>query len=357
MKKQVVSHENLIQICMLGAVLAFTSSAYANQSWDLAGDWNPPGNPSGAWTYGDYDGGSFVNLTYSPDLTSNPVSGLGVSGVGGYLPVGGEQADGFIFLNLTGSALYGIAPGQVSLESDWGTAVARWTAPTSGVYNITLLIGGTTAQEAGTSANPPGYGNNFAQYAGLNINMVGQTADSFTNNVMNWTVSNMWLSAGTTVDASVTNPGYADGGNTQTIFHIDYGALMVTGQVFCVCDSNAIANATVTLGTNVTTTDAYGAYVFTNVQPGTYDESAASSSYLGLTNSVTLNETVTNNFYLTNTTFLINPILDASITSLANADAISNAITSAVQVYSQKITDAMCVKIEFFPSAPASGRV
>ncbi|MGA9451657.1 MAG: hypothetical protein WBW41_10010 [Verrucomicrobiia bacterium] len=110
MKNQFLFHEKLIQICMLGAVLAFGWSAYAGESWDLAGDWNPPANPNGAWTYGDYDSGSFTNLTYMTN---------GVDGVeGGYLPVGG---DGFIYKNLTGSAAYGIGPGQVSLESNYGT--------------------------------------------------------------------------------------------------------------------------------------------------------------------------------------------------------------------------------------------
>jgi hypothetical protein len=206
MKKQVLSHEHLILLCMLGAVLAIGSPAYAQASWDLAGDWNPPANPNGAWTYGDYDGGSFVNLSY----ITNGIIG----GAGGYLPVGGGVTDGFIYKNLTASAAYGIDPGQVSVESDWGTAVARWTAPTSGFYDISVLIGGTTATEG------PGYGNAFAQYAGLNINMVGQTADSFTNNVKSWTFSFMWLSAGTTVDAYVAYPGFANGGSTQTSFHV-----------------------------------------------------------------------------------------------------------------------------------------
>jgi hypothetical protein len=173
-------------------------------SWDLAGDWNPPANPNGAWTYGDYDGGSFVNLTYETN---------GVGGAGAYVSV--VAPDGFIYKNFTGSAAYGIDPGQVSLEANSGTPVARWTAPASGSYDISVLIGGTTAQEG------PGYGNHFAQYAGLNINMVGQTADSTTNNVNSWTFSNMSISAGTTVDAYVPYQGYANGGDTETIFHVD----------------------------------------------------------------------------------------------------------------------------------------
>jgi len=189
-------------------MLALGSPAYAQESWDLAGDWNPPANPNGAWSYGDYDSNTFVYLPYMTDTNNNVLGGAG-----GY--VSSKGPDGYIFVNLTGSAAYGIAPGQVSLEADVGTPVARWTAPTSGVYDISVMIGGTTASEGG------GYGNNFAQYGGLNIDMVGQTADSFTNNVKSWTFSNILLGAGTTVDAYVAWPGYANGGNTETLFHVD----------------------------------------------------------------------------------------------------------------------------------------
>ena len=70
----------------------------------------PPANPNGAWSYGEYLSGSFVNLAYTN---------------GAYYYNGTAQDGGFIYMN-TGSGLaYGIEPGQVSVESDWGTAVAR----------------------------------------------------------------------------------------------------------------------------------------------------------------------------------------------------------------------------------------
>jgi hypothetical protein len=189
--------------------LAFDLSACAGASWDLAGDWNPPANPNGAWAYGNYgSSNSFVYLTF----VTNGVDG---GAEGGYLPADGEYYDGgFIYENLVGSAAYGINPGQVSLECNWGTPVARWTAPASGSYNISVSIGGTTQQEG------PGFGNNFAQFAGLNINLVLQTG-SYADNVVSWTFSNISLNAGTTVDAYVPYQGYADGGDTQAIFHID----------------------------------------------------------------------------------------------------------------------------------------
>jgi hypothetical protein len=184
---------------LISITLTLGSSAYAQMNWDLASDWNPPANPNGAWTYGDYDNNTFVNLTY-----------VG----GGYFPAGGAATNGFIYKNLTGIAQYGIAAGQVSLQSDQGTPVARWTAPTSGYYDILVLIGGTTGTE------DPGQGNYFAQYAGLNINMVGQTAANFTENVKSWAFTNVLLSAGATVDAYVAYQGYADAGANQTIFQV-----------------------------------------------------------------------------------------------------------------------------------------
>jgi hypothetical protein len=199
---------------LLWVALTFHSSAYAQESWDLAGDWNPPANPNGAWTYCDYDGGSssnltgglFVNLTYFNNFTT--------FGGGAYFQPDGLP-DGYLYMNTTASAECGIDPGQISLEANGGTPVARWTAPTSGLYDISVSIGGTMEFEGW------GFGNNFARYAGLNINMIEQTATSFTDNVKSWTFSSLWLNAGGTVDAYVPYQGYAYGGDTQAIFHID----------------------------------------------------------------------------------------------------------------------------------------
>ena len=127
----------------------------------------------------------------------------------------GNGYDGaFVYQNATGSAGYGIANGQVSLESDWGNAAAQWTAPSTGVYDIAAAIGGTTATEV-NAITGTGYGNNFAQYAGLNISGVSQTG-SFVNNVYSWAFTDVSLLAGQTIDAYVINPGYANGGNTAT---------------------------------------------------------------------------------------------------------------------------------------------
>lgn len=191
---------------LFGALIAIGSSARA-QSWDLAADWNPPANPNGVWSYGDYDSNVFSPLPYD-------ASAIAAGSTGVYQMAGGQQSDGFIYLNNSGAAADGIAPGQVSLEADWGTPVARWTAPETGLYDFSVMMGGTTATEDG------GVGNNFAQYAGLNINGTSQTSTSFVGQVIDWTLTDVPLSAGSNVDAYVQNPGYANAGNTATIFDV-----------------------------------------------------------------------------------------------------------------------------------------
>jgi hypothetical protein len=121
-----------------------------------------------------------------------------------------------------------------------------------------------------------------------------------------------------------------------------------SGHVYCVCDSNAITGATVEIGTNSTTCDANGAYTFTNVSAGTYTTTVTATNYQTLMTNLTVAPGVTNDFYLTNTTFVINAVMDSSIAALPGADLISNSIMSAIQVYSQKLTDPLCVQIVFY---------
>lgn len=126
----------------------------------------------------------------------------------------GSFGGAFLYQNSAPFQAYGINPGQVSLESDLGSAAVQWTAPATGEYDIAVAIGGTLASADG------GFGNNFAQFAGLNINGASQAAASFSGNVKNWDMTDVLLNAGATVDAYVLNPGYADGGNTQTEFTV-----------------------------------------------------------------------------------------------------------------------------------------
>lgn len=126
--------------------------------------------------------------------------------------------------------------------------------------------------------------------------------------------------------------------------------LSVTGHVFCACNSNGISGASILIGTNQLTADTNGAYALTNIPAGTYIESATATDFLPLTNLLVLGGNrpwVTNDFYLTNSTFVIYPMFDSSITSNPDAEAITNAIWAATQVYTNYIVDPICVRILF----------
>ncbi len=151
-------------------------------------------NPNGAWTYGEVRNGSFSALAWNAGTHSYGI---------------GQVGEVFIYKRDAAGTDYGIESGEVSLESDWGSASVRWTAPTDGVYTFKIDVGGSTA------SGPGGYGNNFAQYAGVRINGVDEASGAFVNNVRGWNFS-VNLTAGSTVDTFVLNPGFASGGNTQT---------------------------------------------------------------------------------------------------------------------------------------------
>jgi hypothetical protein len=177
----------------LGFALASAPVAAAT-NWNLTADYLPAANPNGAWTYGSISGSTFSALAWNA-----PTSSYGIGAVG----------ETFIYQNNSGFSDYGIAPGKISLESDWGNAAVRWTAPSTGQYMFAIGVGGTTAN------GPGGFGNNFAQYAGVKINGVDVAPGSFFGNVKQWGFS-VTLSANSTVDTFVLNPGFASGGNTQT---------------------------------------------------------------------------------------------------------------------------------------------
>jgi hypothetical protein len=185
-------------VSVLLAGLALAGSAAATGSWSLSGDYAPPANPNGPWSYGQVVGGAFSTLAWN--------AGTGSYGIA--LP--GQT---FIYKRTDAGTDYGIASGEVSLESDWGSAAVRWTAPTAGVYAFTIDVGGILAY------GPGGYGNNFAGHAGVQVDGLDQAAASFIDasgvKIKSWSFSAV-LSAGSTVDTFVLNPGFANGGNTQT---------------------------------------------------------------------------------------------------------------------------------------------
>jgi hypothetical protein len=186
-------------LSFLLASTAIAVSASAASSWDLATDYAVPTNPNGAWTYGEVPGGSFSALAWNAHAWNPETGTYGVAAVG----------ETFIYKRDVAGTDYGIAQGKVSLEADWGDPAVRWSAPTAGTYAFTIAIGGSTAWGTG------GYGNMFAKYGGVKVNGIAQTEDAFVGNIKSWSFTAM-LAAGGTVDTFVLNPGFANGGNTQT---------------------------------------------------------------------------------------------------------------------------------------------
>jgi MYXO-CTERM domain-containing protein len=204
---------SLRRISTIGAfVLALGAHG---QTWDLEGNWAPPANPNGAWQYGEVDGGVFTPLAWT--------------GVSYGVPTVGNA---FVYQNGQSYTNYGVLPGDISLEADGGNAAAQWTAPVSGKYAFTIAVGGTLLYTGN------GYGNAFAADSTVTVNGAAVGSSSFTNNVMSWSFTQT-LSAGSTVDAYVVNPGYPGAGNTDTHFTVNavpepapFAALAVGGLVF-----------------------------------------------------------------------------------------------------------------------------
>lgn len=184
----------------LGLAMA-TVSAVAAPGWDLAPDYVTIANPNGAWSYGAVTTSpayAFSTLAWNPATNSYGVAQVGNT---------------FIYKNVSGSSDYGIGNGKVSLESDWGNAAVRWTAPAAGTYSFTVAVGGSTVSQLN------GYGNNFASEAGVKVNGLDEPATSYvatsTSKLKQWSFT-VALAPGDMVDTFVLNLGFANGGNTQT---------------------------------------------------------------------------------------------------------------------------------------------
>jgi hypothetical protein len=115
-------------------------------------------------------------------------------------------------VNRSGLTEFGIGPAQASLECDYASPDARWTAPIAGFYCINIQIGGSTAQDTA------GSGNASVGSAGVTMNGVNQLPASFVNNVQTWIFNYIYLHAGDTIDAFVAQ-SYGSG-NTQTFFTV-----------------------------------------------------------------------------------------------------------------------------------------
>jgi hypothetical protein len=189
----------------IGTAATLVCVSAFGQVWDPATDWSPPSNPSGpdnVWSFGEYQTlGTFAPLAYDPfdvQYEWDNTPDLGAA----------------IWMNTLGYADQGINPGQLSLNSSWGTAVLGFTAPTTGIYAFNIAVGGVTTTENG------GFGNVLAQYANVTVNGTKMNWNSFTNNVAVWQF-NAALTAGETVDTYVIANGVPSGGNTAVSYGVN----------------------------------------------------------------------------------------------------------------------------------------
>lgn len=180
------------------SALCAALAAHAADTWDLR-DGVGATNPLGVWSLGSYNAGTDTFTVFNES---------GNNGLGKYWKTG----DLAIWKNESGSLAYGIGAGQVSLSSDFGVPMARFTAPYAGTFSLSLAFGGTTESAGG------GYGNINASLGKLRINGVEDTADSFVNNVKTFTATNVVLNQGETLEAYVGQS--FGGGNTQTVFTV-----------------------------------------------------------------------------------------------------------------------------------------
>lgn len=197
------------RLALILAIATLSASAHAlvqapATAWSLSGDYQTDQNPNGAWQYGQMVGGSFQALAWNAGTSSY---GLAAPG------------NAFVYKRTAPGADFGIGSGQVSLESDWGTAAVRWTAPAAGSYSFSIDIGGSLM------SGPGGFGNNFALLSEVRVDGVAVAATGLidgangTFKLKSWQFTSA-LQAGATVDTFVVNPGYAMGGNTQTLIGI-----------------------------------------------------------------------------------------------------------------------------------------
>lgn len=196
------------RLALFLAMATLSASAHAvvqapATTWSLAGDYQVQQNPNGAWQYGQMVGGSFQALAWNPTWSA----------------YGAPFVGGFVYQRSAPGTDFGIGSGQVSLESDWGTAAVRWTAPAAGSYAFSVEIGGSLMSGQG------GFGNNFALLSQVLVDGVSVAPSSSVDGANGTFKLQTWqftraLQAGATVDTFVVNPGYAMGGNTQTLIGI-----------------------------------------------------------------------------------------------------------------------------------------
>jgi probable HAF family extracellular repeat protein len=188
----------------LGNIGGYETALPPYTSWDLANNFSYTSNPAGPFTYGQILSGSFLPLS---TVVYNGVDQIWLS------PESPNKQGGMISLHLIPLTYNGINPGSVDLDSDFGTPVARFTAPYTGNFNFNVQLGGSTA-----TSQEGGSGNANAVNAQLLVNGVPQQG-TFAGNIMSWQLLGLHLNKGDTVDALVPQ-GSGTGGNTNTVFSV-----------------------------------------------------------------------------------------------------------------------------------------
>ena len=173
------------------------------QSWSLKNDFSFTANPNRQWAYGYGVGSSFVISSYVSTFGSADYS------TNYWFDSAGSPSVGKCTQSY---ATYGIDPGEVTLESDWGVPTVRWTAPFTATFTVLVQFGGTTAFQG------VGFGNVNANLAGVQVNNVEQLYVSFIDNVKTFSFT-VTLNGGGIIDAYVGQ--HYIGGNTMTKFTID----------------------------------------------------------------------------------------------------------------------------------------
>jgi hypothetical protein len=149
-KNSAVSSIVTTLLCLV--VVALPNAASADNA---AGDFSIASNPNGVWSYG---WSATLGSTFHLD-TNNSTAAEGQNGVDGWLS--GLSPEGIP------SALYNsnptqsfvsptipIQPGQLALNPNNGNhAIVRWTAPSSGLFNITATFAGVSTAPGGDSVD------------------------------------------------------------------------------------------------------------------------------------------------------------------------------------------------------------
>jgi len=286
----------------------------------------------------------------------------------------------------SGGITIDLGPGVPYAINDRGQLV--WTSDPTGVgsgadllysngMNIDLGAGQATAINNYGQVVGSDYGSAFLYSAGIVVPLPGLSGGSYPNAINNngQVVGRddggaFLYSAGTTInlndlipansrwtliDATAINDngqivGYGVNPSGQEHAFLLSPPPILTGHVYCTCDSNAITGAIVQINGHSAITDSGGAYTLTNGPPSTYTALVSGNNYAPLTTNLTVPPAVpklTNDFYLTNLTLVINPIFDATITADLDVIEITNSIKSSIQEIERYIANPMCVKVLF----------